>query len=379
MYLTQLEVQGIRNILDASLSPVSGINILCGENGSGKTSLLEAIYLLGRGRTFRSRHTKTLINHQSGQCTVFGRASNKSLPGLGSYTIGVSRQASGAFQFKVAGKKVNAASSLVQAAPLLLMNSDSFLLVEGGPGGRRRFLDWGVFHVEQGFQALWTQFQRSLYQRNKLLRHGKMASAELTSWDDSFVRLSEELSAMRRCYFDKIEPLFKGFIETLTGISGVGLFFQQGWDEGLKLGDVLQDGLQQDFRRQVTGRGPHRADIKIMVNGRAASEVLSRGQIKALVAALIIGQGEMFSISTQRQCMFLFDDLLSELDGNYLERAVSLLADSTAQVFITGTDYEPITKILSRRKDENYALFHVEHGEIKAIDQATINQVAQGL
>ena len=129
MYLTRLDIHGIRNVGSASFAPIDGINILYGANGSGKTSILEAIYLLGRGRTFRSRYTTTLINHDVRECTVFGAAESKEQKAP--YTIGVSREATGAFQFKVDGQRVSTSSSLADAIPLLLMNSDSFLLIEG--------------------------------------------------------------------------------------------------------------------------------------------------------------------------------------------------------------------------------------------------------
>jgi len=375
VYLTRLDVHGIRNISRASLSPIDGINILYGANGSGKTSILEAIYLLGRGRTFRSRHTKTLINHDARECTVFGLANSteQALP----YTVGVSRETTGSFQFKVDGRRVSAASSLAEAIPLLLMNSESFLLIEGGPGGRRRFLDWGVFHVEQQFQAVWSQFQRSLQQRNKLLRHDKISQEELASWDETFLRVSKQLTDMRRNYFDSITPLFYQLIEKLTSISGVSLVFDQGWNEERSLDSVLAESFERDFRRHTTSAGPHRADIKVLVNKRPACDVLSRGQIKSLVAALIVGQGQMFRQARGKQCIYLFDDLVSELDNDYLLRLLKVIADAKAQVFITGTDYVPLVNVLEKEKINAFSVFHVEHGTVNSLNELDFKGEAQ--
>jgi len=366
VYLTRLDIQGIRNICSASVSPIDGINIFYGANGSGKTSVLEAIYLLGRGRTFRSRYTSTLINHQARKCTVFGDV-NSSEQAV-SYTVGVSRETSGAFQFKVDGQRVTASSSLAEAIPLLLMNSESFLLIESGPGGRRRFLDWGVFHVEQQFQRVWAQFQRSLQQRNKLLRHDKISRQELISWDNSFVGLSLQLTEMRKDYFKLIEPIFYELIERLTGITGLSLGFVQGWDSEMSLEAVLAENFERDARRQTTHAGPHRADLKIQIDGRAASNVLSRGQIKALVAALIVAQGEMFRRARGKQCVYLFDDLVSELDQDYLLRLLRVLAGAKAQVFVTGTEYAPLVNVLENEKIENFAVFHVKQGTVNSLN-----------
>jgi len=375
VYLTRLDIHGIRNIGSASFAPIDGINILYGANGSGKTSILEAIYLLGRGRTFRSRYTTTLINHDVRECTVFGAAESKEQKAP--YTIGVSREATGAFQFKVDGQRVSTSSSLADAIPLLLMNSDSFLLIEGGPGGRRRFLDWGVFHVEQQFQTVWAQFKRSLQQRNKILRHDKMTQEDLRSWDISFVRLAQQLTGMRRSYFAAIEPLFYELIERLTTIKGVSLKFHQGWEEGKTLDFALAESFERDTRQQTSNIGPHRADIKILVDGRAANNVLSRGQMKALVAALIVGQGQMFRQTRQKQCVYLFDDLVSELDNDYLLRLLDVLASAKAQVFITGTDYVPLVNVLENREIEDYAVFHVKHGVINSLTDLDLKGEAQ--
>jgi len=357
------------------LSPIDGINVLYGNNGSGKTSLLEAIYLLGRGRTFRSRYTRTLINHEAKECTVFGAANSKEheVP----YTVGVSRETSGSFQFKVDGRRVSTSSSLAESIPLLLMNSDSFLLIEGGPGGRRRFLDWGVFHVEQQFQTIWAQFQRSLQQRNKLLRRDKITVEEMSSWDDSFVRLSTELSDMRRKYFESITPVFYALIEKLTSVRGVSLEYYQGWDGGRPLDMLLSESFNRDYKRHSTHIGPHRADIKVQVNGRAACDVLSRGQIKSLVAALIVGQGQMFRQARNKQCIYLFDDLVSELDNEYLLRLLKVLASAKAQVFITGTDYLPLVRVLEKEKINDFAVFHVEQGKVNSIKVLDLKGEAQ--
>jgi DNA replication and repair protein RecF len=357
------------------MSPIDGINIFYGANGSGKTSILEAIYLLGRGRTFRSRYTKTLINHEAQECTVFGAANCRKH--TGSYTIGVSREATGSFLFKVDGRRVSTSSSLADAIPLLLMNSESFLLIEGGPGGRRRFLDWGVFHVEHQFQAVWAQFQRSLQQRNKLLRRDKITQLEMRSWDESFVRLSLQLSDMRRRYFESITPVFYALIEQLTSVRDVSLDFYQGWDEDRPLDILLSESFDRDTRRNTTSIGPHRADIKVKISGRSACDVLSRGQIKSLVAALIVGQGQMFRQARDKQCIYLFDDLVSELDSDYLLRLLKVLAAAKAQVFITGTDFVPLVTVLEEEKINDFAVFHVEQGKVNSLKVLDLKGKAQ--
>lgn len=231
--------------------------------------------------------------------------------------------------------------------------------------------------MEQQFQSVWAQFQRSLQQRNKLLRHDKIAEQELVSWDDSFIRLSKHLTEMRRGYFKRIEPVFHELIDKLTSVKGVSLSFYQGWDDNRSLESLLAENIERDIRRNTTSVGPHRADIKILVDGRDAGEVLSRGQTKALVAALIVGQGQMFREAKEKQCIYLFDDLVSELDNDYLLRLLKVLASAKAQVFITGTDYVPLIKVLENEKIKDCAVFHVEHGTVNSLNALDLKGEAQ--
>ena len=369
MYLSHIDLQGIRNVSEASFDLSPGINIFFGENGSGKTSLLEAIYLLGRGRTFRTRHTNSLINHKIKKCTVVSSVIGDEGSVWGnSYTVGVSREVSGGFQFKVAGSRINSAASLSQAIPLLLMNKDSFQLLEGSPGVRRRFLDWGVFHVEQPFQSIWKQFQRVLQQRNSLLRRDRISRSELVPWDESFVTLSLQITEMRQRYFDQAQLIFQDFILKLTNIEGVKITFFEGWDTRQALSNLLKLGFEKDIARRTTLLGPHKANIRIYIGPRPAVEVLSRGQIKSLVTALILAQGHVLESLTKRRCAYLLDDLASELDSLHLERTAALLKDTQAQVFITGADRQPLEQAFLPLLDNEVALFHVEQGSVSPIN-----------
>jgi len=146
MSLSRISVTGIRNLLPVTLSPSPRINILHGDNGSGKTSLLEAIHLLGMARSFRSTRLNPVISHEQDSCTVFGQVE---LGEAQSSALGISRDRSGEVRIRINGQTVRSAAELADALPLQLINPDSFRLLEGAPKLRRQFLDWGVFHVEQ--------------------------------------------------------------------------------------------------------------------------------------------------------------------------------------------------------------------------------------
>ena len=372
MYLKKLDVQGVRNICLGLLLPEPGVNLIYGDNGSGKTSLLEAIYLLGRGRSFRTTKLKSIINSASEDCTVYAHVGNNWDIDDADITMGVSRALSGAFRFKVAGRQVYTASVLAETLPIMLMNSDSLALIEGGPSGRRRFLDWGVFHVEQRFRELWRKYQRCHKQRNNLLRHDKIATSQLAVWDKAFVTLSEQVADYRRAYFEKVLPEFQAILSQLNGDLHIEFSLYRGWAEESSLALELWKNRARDIKSQSSHCGAHRADIRLKCDGRPAKEVLSRGQEKIVVLAMQIAQGRVLSRLANKQCLYLLDDLAAELDQVHLSKGVTLLTELGAQVFLTGTDKAALQAVLPQPSKVRVGMFHVKQGVIDQEDTTSL-------
>lgn len=364
MYVTRLDVQGVRNIHKSLLYPKARINIIYGENGSGKTSLLEAIYLLGRGRSFRTTNLKAVINRASDACTIFALLGNGGTDDISGVPIGVSRTSGGGFHFKVAGRQVYTSSQLAETLPIVLMNSDSLALVEGGPGHRRRFIDWGVFHVEHSFRETWRKYQRCHKQRNKLLRHDKISMAELGVWDREFISLSTQVAECRQQYFDKVLPEFHSIFKSLNGSLDLDLRLFRGWAEDSSLSKELKKSYQRDRVSKTTNSGAHRADLKLKYEGRPASEVLSRGQTKAVVLAMLIAQGRVLHRVRNKDCVYLLDDLAAELDRAHLSRGMELLLEQKAQIFITGTSKDALQALVPKSLARGIGLFHVKQGVV---------------
>ena len=371
MYLEKLTVQGLRNIREGLLLPEPNINIIYGENGSGKTSLLEAIYLLGRGRSFRTTKLKTIINRDSPDCTVFASLIEDE-PGRQNVSIGVTRSVDGGFQFKISGQRVFTASVLAETLPILLMNSDSFALIEGGPGNRRRFLDWGVFHVEHPFREVWRKYQRCHKQRNNLLRHDKISSAQLAAWDKEYVELSQQVADYRQRYFDKVLPEFRNTLALLNADLELDYSLYRGWAEESSLEEELKQNRHRDLMAKTTHCGVHRADLKLKCNGRPAKDVLSRGQEKLVVLAMQIAQGRVLAGAGNSHCLYLLDDLAAELDQAHLAKGMQLLAKQGAQVFLTGTNKEALQAVIPKSVSSRIGLFHVKQG---VVDQEVTESV----
>lgn len=377
MHIKQLTVQGVRNLGSQTLEPASHINLLAGPNGSGKSSILEAIHLLGRGRSFRSRAIKAVINaaEDVDRCTVFGllAADPESGKDTALLPVGVSRETNGGFRFKVDGELVNTASALAEALPLVLINTESFQLLAGGPQNRRRYLDWGLFHTSPAFRETWRQQQRVLRQRNALLKRGKKAHlAELDGWDDQFAELSEHLTVLRQAYLASIEPLVLEILQRLSAIPEITFSYSQGWDKNKSLKEVLKAGRDRDIMMGSSQHGPHRADVRVRCRQQNAADVLSRGQSKGLVMAMMIAQGAHYRAQNGTPSVFLIDDLPAELDVDQQQKVAELLAEIDSQVFITGVDAEQLLAPWQalgwaenpKNRRQTLKMFHVKQGEI---------------
>jgi DNA replication and repair protein RecF len=363
MGLIQLQISNVRNLHAVKLQDLRQVNVFYGPNGAGKTSILEAVQLLGMGRSFRGTSVKPLISHERTSCTVFGTLRTTTSAGSQNLSLGVSRGMAGEVEIKVAGTAVRSAAELAEYMPLQAINADSFDLLSGAPQSRRQYLDWGVFHVEHRFFEQWHRFQRCIKQRNKLLRHGKINSAELKVWTKDLVMAGEQISEYRQAYFDRLKPRFSALLDVLApAIEGLEVRYRRGWDKAIGYEEALIATQEVDKERGYTHVGPQRADIKVTIRGRPAAETLSRGQQKLVVCALKLTQGQLMAERGGEPCTYLLDDLPSELDKTHSKLVCEFLSEMNAQVFVTSIEKESISDMWPPGDD--IAVFHVEHGVV---------------
>lgn len=362
MSLSRISVTGIRNLQPVTLTPSPRINILHGDNGSGKTSFLEAIHLLGMARSFRSTRLNPVIGHEQTSCTVFGQVQ---LDAQQSSALGISRDRSGEVRIRINGQSVRSAAELADALPLQLINPDSFRLLEGPPKLRRQFLDWGVFHVEPRFLPAWQRLQQALRQRNSWLRRGTLDAASQAAWSRELSSASDEIDGYRRAYIQALKPVFERTLASLLSLEGFQLSYYRGWDKERPLAEVLAASIERDRLMGHTQAGPQRADLRLRIANHNAAETLSRGQQKLVVCALRIAQGHLVSETKRGQCIYLVDDLPSELDDQHRLALCRLLEQLNCQVFITCVDSNVLRD--GWRDDTPVSMFHVEHGAIAPI------------
>lgn len=336
-------------------------NLFFGQNGSGKTSLLEAVHLLGMARSFRSGNAKSLITHGERACTVFGERLSD---GGGVRALGVTRALDGELTLRIAGDTVRSVARLADELPLMLINNESFELLVGAPQQRRRYLDWGVFHVEHRYREFAQRFQRLMSQRNHLLRRGRISSRDVAPWDQELARCGEAVSEGRQLFADRLQPVFHAFMATLAPELGdIVLRYRRGWDSQHSYLAVLERSLESDLEQGFTQSGPQRADLRVTVDGYSAAETLSRGQQKLVVCALKLAQGQLLAESASDPGLYLIDDLPSELDAERCERICRCLAGLGAQTLLTCVERGALpAHWLGDESD--LAMFHVEHGQV---------------
>ncbi len=359
MQLSALQILHVRNLNTITLQCNPDANVLFGDNGSGKTSFLESIYLLGRGRSFRQRDLKSVVQSGTKELIVAGTVLSDQSRSPSS--LGVKRSREGRFEARHNGETLRSASQLASQLPLQLVDAHSFILLEGGALQRRQFVDWGVFHVEHGFGSIWRRMQRALKQRNHLLRHDRMDNEQLVSWTREFVSASDAIALHRENYLSELELEIATISKYFDGLGALTIEYINGWDKKVTLADALESDFEKDRRLGRTHQGSHRADLLVKINGTPAAERLSRGQLKRLIYILKLAQASLYKKRTTESCIFLLDDLPAELDRCHRKQVLDCLSQLSCQFFVTGiekTDFKDLLVNIA------YQMFHVEHGEI---------------
>lgn len=356
MSLALLQINNFRNITSLCLQPCSGFNVVVGANGSGKTSILEAIHLLGTGRSFRSRFNRRLIQYQQSQLQLFAEVHH---PTRVKIPIGIEKTIQGSTKIRMAGETIQSSALLAELLPLQLLSCDSYELLTGGSKLRRELIDWGLFHVEHGFFVVWKNYQRSLEQRNAALR-AEQPIKQIKSWDSALVQYGTMLTNWRKKYVSELWPIVIQLLQDLLPNTKIDCRFYCGWIEAQSLEQALHDKLLRDVRLGFTSAGAHRADLRLTCQNVPVVDALSRGQQKLLVYALKLAQSLL--LPSHKTPIYLLDDVPAELDPKRRAAVYSVLLQLQAQVFLTGTEDAHFIDCLAIGPATK--MFHVEHGAL---------------
>lgn len=361
MFVERLRCSHFRNIRFADLELSPGLNCFLGLNGAGKTSFLEALHALSRGRSFRTQALDSLIEFGFPEFAV-------SVEGTDSRrlrrTVVFRKQKGESPCLDVDGVRAMRASQVAALFPLQVITPDCGDLVMEGPVARRSFVDWGLFHVKPFFLKMSRDYSTALAQRNAWLKHSA-DSAEQDPWLDTVARLGTEIDTLRREQVEMLVPEFRALCAGFEIEMDLSLTFHSGWDAGLGgLHEALNANRQIDGLRGYTAFGPHRGDIKVFANQKPASLVASRGQAKLSAIALQLAQVALLNRQSAERTIVLFDELVAELDERHVEAVFEMMDQLQCQVLLSAVE---VSEKLQTRRLARAKMFHVEHGGIREI------------
>lgn len=431
MFIKRLLINNFRNIESLDLEPCEGFNFICGANGSGKTSVLEAIYYLSLARSFRTNTYQYLIKQGSSGFNLFAKVQEQSLkanqniasnnlmldsqeasieepeqyfsqpswiPNSNffnsevssdsslnssispfSTSIGLSRSKGSDFVVKINSMPLYRLIDLLEHTCIQLIHPQGVELITNDAEGRRSFVDWGVYYSDLDFKSLWLKYRKILKQRNALLRRESyklggnkanvphevdirtnLENAELTMWDDTLVALSEQITEKRLHYLKELQVVLSDLIRQFLPDFKLKFELNYGWDKSSDLRSILARNLEKERVLGYTMYGCHRADLKIKNNTVAAGATLSRGQLKMLVYAMRLAQGMLLKQQTARSCIYLIDDLNSELDSNSQSVLLNTLVQCKHQVFISNIQQD----LLIPKERSDYKVFSLDRGSL---------------
>jgi DNA replication and repair protein RecF len=319
MALRRLQVTDFRCLPSAELEIDPRYTLISGGNATGKTTLLESIYLLGRGRSFRTRRIERLVRRGGERFVVFGEVQCADRR----VAVGI-EGGSGGIRARIGGEPVGTLAELALTLPVQIIDPEIHQLIEDGPGRRRRFIDWGVFHVEPDFLGHWQRFHLALRQRNAALK-GRQPKSLVSIWDADLIRHGNSVGMARERYVARLAVEVANLGQRLLG-HAPALAYRSGWSRDLDLGAALQASWPLDQERGVTQAGPHRAELALSMGGAAVREHVSRGQQKLLAATLLLAQLRLFPPSATVKPTLLLDDPAAELDD---QRLMGLIQEVT--------------------------------------------------
>ena len=355
MRFMSLRAINLRCFQEISYRPGPCNNLIHGANGSGKTSLLEALYIASIGKSFLTNRSSDLVLAGSDGLSITAEVGD--MADFGTSVIVVKKYKADT-QITLDGQAVTTASSLARNLPVLVINSRAPDLLGENPSNRRALLDRSLFHVKHSYVGLWKEYRQALRQRNELLRSA--TKSQVSYWDEILAKSGEAINQSRLAIVSSINAKLKA--SEIPGLTSGDLYFEfsPGWNTSLGLAEQLRIDWGRDADIGYTMAGPHRADLSLWRGGRAISKKISRGQSK-MVVCLVITAIAQFIKGASISPVILIDDLVAELDDRMLGMALSAVQSIETQCFFTAIKPSEIRD----RLPGDTPMFHVERNDSK--------------
>ncbi len=365
----KISINGVRILSSVTLNIAPKLTLFSGDNGSGKTSILEALCILTTGRSFKSKNKLNLINHSQQKLTVYGEYNQH--PQANQFNCGFGLNKENKTQFKINGIKQKNFHTISEVNCLKVITPDVFSSINGKVEDRRNLIDWQLFHVEHGFKKTKKDYKRILSQRNAYLKRENANQSEtkdIIFWDEKINEYSIKLDLMRKEAIEQLTTELNYYYgidknHKLLGKYKLSHRYSRGWPKEKKLLDLLLENLTKDIEKGYTQYGAHKFDFLFLIDNKGVTECLSRGELKTLAVAAQIAQIAI-AVNSGKSVLVLIDDLFAELDFNHAIWCIdTLMKLSKVQIIITGIEINP--RVIERYTGKDFKWFHVEHGKIE--------------
>ena len=356
MWIENLTVEHCRLLGNVQLYFSPNLNIIVGENASGKTSLLEALSLLSLGRSFRTSHISDVISYQQESLLVAAKINNNEL----TTQIGI-KKSKQKTKIRINQQNIFSQAELSLQLPITVIHPGSIDLITGSPKLRRSYLDWIAFYLYDDFHKEWKKYQHILKQRNSCLKSIKYRSS-LAKWTEELIKLQPQINNYRQKALEILKIEWIEITKSLFSNIEFNITFKSGFPDNINLSEeslilYYKERESYDIKIKRTSGGVHRADFKIMMNNTLAVESASRGQLKLLAISLLLAQSKTINKKNNTKGVLLIDDLAAELDTNNRDKLLDYLGTLNQQLIVTMTKKSKIPNL-------KYKVFHVKHGEI---------------
>ena len=355
MPLTNISIKHLRCFDNINISLSPGINFFYGANGSGKTSMLEAVFIFSSGKSFKSSNLKSLIKYEKENFYLKGFDNKKG------YIVEVEKHKNKPISITLNNKKT-VTSKLIKQFPCTPIHNNTFSFASAPPDFRRKLLDRSIFIAEEEFSSTWFSYHRTLKQRNAQLKNNRIS--DIYAWNKKLADDGIILNDFRKQFFDKTMTEFTGLLKLLEPTTVFDFFnlisikFFQGWSTNNSFLETLEVNKEKDLKRKTTTEGPHKSDITFLINDLDARQVLSRGEQKFFSILWSYAQHEVLKKYYQIEATLIIDDIRSELDERVFDLFVELLKHNKNQVIFSCIE-DCFSSKISNEFNE-FKKFHVE-------------------
>ena len=351
--IEQVLIRNTRNLKELNISLHPCMNVICGGNGAGKSSLIESMYLLTTGYGVRSRSPRNMVSFGKEELSVSAKIKIGSVLKIATLQYSLKKGT----QLRINDRRVVSLAEASATQASRIFHPDSHLLVSGSSLKRRQYLDWGAFHANRDFIKVWKTYTHCLKQRNFLLAT-RSSRKDLEMWNQSFEESAHKLDVYRQAYFNKVLKFVSALLEDISPGSELQVKYFPGWDREKDITELLYANYSQELKSGTTSIGPHRAGINITYAGKNAKNFISRGEQRWLTVVLILAQIQQFVKATDKTCLILIDDIASELDAHIYSWLLAKFMALGQQIIFTSID-ESAMPVLD---GSSFRVFRLENG-----------------